>query len=62
MKGPDYSKSINACAANYGKDAEAVARYMFEGQERAYSLGNRGPIRFDEEGALHKEISDAYSK
>lgn len=60
--GPDYSKSINACAAHYGEDAEAVARYMFEGQERAYTLNNRGPIRFEDSGALHQEIAEAYSK
>ncbi len=43
----DISKSIEACAAFYGDDADAVRRYLIEGQERALALPNRGPIRFN---------------
>ena len=63
MKGPDYSKSINACCSKNMAKTQRLSRVTCsKGKSGAYSLGNRGPIRFDEEGALHKEISDAYSK
>ena len=57
----DYSKSIEACAAHYGDEAEAVKAYMIEGQRRAYALPNRGPIQFLEDGSLHPDIRNAYS-
>ncbi|GAA6156286.1 hypothetical protein NBRC116588_17590 [Pyruvatibacter sp. HU-CL02332] len=62
MARPDYTKSINACAAHYGDEADAVRRYMVEGQEKAYALGNRGPIRFNADGSLDPGIAEAYSK
>jgi len=62
MAGRDYTKSIEACAAHYGDEADAVKAYMFEGQERAYELGNRGPIRFNDDGTLDQDILDAYSE
>ncbi|MCC3306338.1 phytanoyl-CoA dioxygenase family protein [Sneathiella sp. HT1-7] len=58
----DYTKSIEACAAHYGEEAESVKAYMHQGHERAYALGNRGPIRFNSDGSLAQEILDAYSK
>jgi hypothetical protein len=39
---------------------EAVARYMAEGERRAYKLGNRGPVRFTDSGDIHPEILNAY--
>ena len=45
---------------DYGPDEAAMARYRAEGRERALALGNRGPIRFDEQGNLHPDILDAY--
>jgi len=57
----DFTRSIEACAAYYGEEAEAVKSYMFEGQAKAALLDNRGPIRFDDNGALHTDIIDAYS-
>jgi hypothetical protein len=62
MKLPDYSKSINACAAHYGDEADAVKHYMQQGLHHAYALGNRGPICFDTDGQLSPEILAAYSK
>lgn len=43
-------------------DAEAAAmqEYFRQGEERAYALGNRGPIRFIGEGALHPDIVESY--
>ena len=36
--------------------------YFAEGRERAYALGNRGPIEFDETGKLAPHITEAYWK
>ena len=58
----DFSGSIEACAAHYGPEAEAVRAYMEGGQVKAESLGNRGPIRFAEEGSLDPAILEAYSR
>ena len=38
----------------------AMAAYMRNGEKRALSLGNRGPVRFDESGKLHEDILEAY--
>jgi len=58
----DHSRSIEACAAHYGDEADAVRTYMVEGEERAYALGNRGSIGFDAQGSLNQDILDAYSE
>lgn len=62
MNQHDYNESIEACAAHYGKEAGAVKDYMREGLRVALELPNRGPIRFLDDGALHPEIREAYSK
>ena len=36
--------------------------YLRAGESRAYALGNRGPIRFTQTGALHPEILESYSR
>ena len=58
----DISRSIEACAAHYGDDAEAMKQYLEEGQRAALELDNRGPIEFDQHGRLAQSILDAYSK
>ena len=58
----DCTKSIEACASQYGDEAEAVRRYMYAGLEHAKALPNRGPIRFGPEGKLAPEIRSAYSE
>ena len=58
----DISRSIEACAAHYGDDAEAMRNYLTEGERSAYKLDNRGAIRFDEQGNLAADILSAYSK
>ena len=57
----DISRSIEACAAFYGDEADAVRQYLIEGQRRALALPNRGPLRFNDEGEIHHDILDAYS-
>jgi hypothetical protein len=34
--------------------------YMREGEARALALGNRGPLRFESDGAVHRDILEAY--
>jgi len=62
MKQPDYMDSIEACAAHYGDDAQAMRTYLLTGHERAMQLDNRGPISFDRDGKLDPRIVDAYKK
>ena len=58
----DVSKSIEACAAYYGDEADAMKAYLINGEKNALALGNRGPITFDENGGLSSTIKEAYSK
>lgn len=58
----DISKSIVACAAHYGEDADSMRDYLLRGEARARALENRGPIRFEENGRLHADILEAYSR
>ena len=58
----DSTRSIKACAAYYGENADEMEAYLLDGEKRALRLGNRGPIKFDENGELSKEIREAYSK
>ncbi len=53
---------IDAAPVDYGHDEAAMAAYRAEGTRRALALDNRGPIRFDESGALDPAILDAYSR
>ena len=43
--------------AAYGS---TIAAYGSEGERMAYELGNRGPIKFNDNGTLDKEIVDTY--
>ncbi len=45
---------------DYGEDSDAMAAYLRAGEERAYALGNRGPVRYDAGGTLHGDILEAY--
>ncbi len=36
--------------------------YRAQGEEKAYKLGNRGEIRFDNKGRIHQEILDSYAE
>lgn len=49
-----------ASAVDYGPEEQAMRAYCEEGAQRAEALGNRGPIRFDADGRIHREILDAY--
>jgi len=58
----DITQSIEACAAHYGDDADAMKAYLVEGQKQALALPNRGPLKFDERGNIHPDILSAYSE
>ena len=47
---------------SYGSEENDMQNYLKAGEKRALSLSNRGPIRFNNDGTLHKEIIDSYSK
>jgi ectoine hydroxylase-related dioxygenase (phytanoyl-CoA dioxygenase family) len=47
---------------DYGAHETAMQVYLHAGAERATQLGNRGAIRFLEDGTLHPEIREAYSR
>eukprot|EP01045_Picozoa_sp_COSAG04_P015814 COSAG04_NODE_1278_length_7428_cov_25.792332_4_plen_327_part_00 len=50
------------CAAQpiASSDAGAIEAYLREGAARARALGNRGPIRFDDEGRIAADILESY--
>lgn len=41
-------------------DTMTMDAYVQEGEQKAYEIGNRGSIRFNTDGTLHKDIADAY--
>lgn len=47
---------------DYGDDQTQMIAYREEGTKRALSLGNRGPIRFDDSGELAPDIVKAYTE
>lgn len=49
-----------ASTVDYGADEQAMRAYLRDGEKRAYDLGNRGPIRFNADGTLHRSIVEAY--
>ena len=49
-----------ATNSDYGSEDAAMQDYLRDGEERAYALGNRGPVRYTDDGAIHPDILDAY--
>jgi hypothetical protein len=49
-----------ATTVTYGSEEAAMQAYLRQGEQRAFALGNRGPIRFSASGELHPDILDAY--
>ena len=45
---------------DYGSDEAAMCAYLQAGEQRALTLGNRGPIRFTADGQVHPDILAAY--
>ena len=57
-----YLKSIEACAAHYGDDSQAMKDYLLAGEQQALALNNRGPLVFDEHDRVDQRILDAYAE
>lgn len=45
---------------DYGTEGAAMRAYLRDGENRALALGNRGPVRFTADGAIHPDILEAY--
>ena len=54
------STAAPATVSNSAAEEAAMETFMREGEERAYALGNRGPIRLDDDGRLHPDIVESY--
>lgn len=54
------NRTQSAATLGYGGEEAAMQAYLREGERKAMELGNRGPIRFDVNGALTQDIVDAY--
>ena len=52
--------AIAATGTDYGTEEAAMQAYLRDGEERAFALGNRGPVRYTYEGQIHPEILEAY--
>ncbi len=53
-------KTEDMAAVDYGPEEAAMRAYCAQGEQRAYALGNRGPIRYGPDGRVHPDILDAY--
>ena len=51
---------MSAVPADYRDQEAAMRAYLAEGERRAFTLGNRGPIRFNADGKVHADIFEAY--
>jgi hypothetical protein len=45
---------------SYGSEETAMQAYLRDGERKAFELGNRGPIKLDQNGKLTQDILDAY--
>lgn len=54
--------SATSAKTDFGVHESAMQAYRRDGEKRALALGNRGPIRFDADGALDGAIIEAYSR
>jgi Phytanoyl-CoA dioxygenase (PhyH) len=54
------NKPVTSLTVDYGPEEAAMRAYLQDGERRAFGLGNRGPIRFTADGALHPDILEAY--
>jgi hypothetical protein len=52
--------SAIATTTDYGSDEAEMQAYLRGGERRAYELGNRGPVRYTDDGAVHPDILEAY--
>ncbi|MEZ5411425.1 MAG: phytanoyl-CoA dioxygenase family protein [Acidimicrobiales bacterium] len=53
---------IDVPIVDYGEAEAAMADYRAEGEARARSLGNKGPVRYGADGTLHPDIVASYTE
>ena len=53
---------VSVPIVDYGDDEEAMRAYRAEGTARALAMPNRGPIRFDAQGNVERDIVDTYAE
>ena len=51
---------LASTGTDYGAEEGAMQAYLRDGEARAYALGNRGPVRYTDDGQIHPDILDAY--
>jgi len=51
---------MSTVMVDYGEQEAAMRAYLAQGERRARTLGNRGPIRFTADGKVHPDILEAY--
>jgi hypothetical protein len=58
----DNISPASAAANRYGfrPDQAELDAYLEDGEARAMTLGNRGPVRYDDNARIHPDILDAY--
>lgn len=49
-----------AVMVDYGEQESAMQQYLAAGEQRAHTLGNRGPFRFTADGKIHPDIIESY--
>ena len=55
------NKAPATTRVDYGPDEPAMQAYFREGEQRALSLPNRGPVHFTKDGRLHSDILASFS-
>jgi hypothetical protein len=60
--GSGRNRETMTTIVDFGPHEQAMQAYFREGEARAMTLGNRGPIRFTDEGRLHPDILAAYNR
>ena len=55
------NKAPATTRVDYGPDEPAMQAYFREGEQRALSLPNRGPVHFTKDGRLHPDILASFS-
>ena len=56
------NKTPATTRVDYGPDEPAMQAYFREGEQRALSLPNRGPVHFTKDGGLHPDILASFSQ
>ena len=49
-------------SSHYGTNDPVMREYFERGEAKARNLGNRGPIKFESDGSLSKDILEIYSE